>query len=221
MKSPQTNPLLPSIHLDAGLEIGYGSPLARFGQAVILGGGTHFLLARNGRGKTTLLRTLARTLKPVAGHFGMEGFTQYLPEDLRFDAEITPAMVFRMLLPKARLQDALDLAGRIELDVKKPYGRLSTGNRRKTNLLVAELSVKPDSGNILLLDEPFSGLDAFARQVFEEIWHASSTNVLRLVSCHPDYDSMEMPSALMIEDHNARYLNGHAQTWSQLKTLLN
>lgn len=215
------NPLLPSIHLDAGLEIGYGSPLARFGQAVTLGGGTHFLLARNGRGKTTLLRTLARTLKPVAGNFRVEGFTQYLPEDLRFDAEITPALIFRMLLPKARLQEALDLAGRIELDVKKPYGRLSTGNRRKTNLLAAELSVKPDSGNILLLDEPFSGLDAFARQIFEEIWHASATNVLRLVSCHPDYDSMEMPSALMIEGHSARYLNGQAQTWSQLKNLLN
>ena len=83
--------------------------------------------------------------------------------------------------------------------MKKPYGRLSTGNRRKTNLIMAEFSVKPDRGNILLLDEPFSGLDAFARQAFEEIWKESAANVLRLVSCHPDYDSMEMPSALMIE----------------------
>jgi ABC-type multidrug transport system ATPase subunit len=211
----------PTIHLDPGLEIGYGSPLARFGQAVTLAGGTHFLLARNGRGKTTLLRTLARTLKPVSGSFRVEGFIQYLPEDLRFDAEITPAMIFRTLLPKSRLAPALELAGRIELDVKKPYGRLSTGNRRKTNLIAAEFSVKPNSGNILLLDEPFSGLDAFARQVFEEIWKESSANVLRLVSCHPDYDSMEMPSALMIEGHNARHLDGNGQTWSQLKNLLN
>ena len=150
----------PSIHLDSGLEIGYGSPLARFGQEVELSGGTHFLLARHGRGKTTLLRTLAGTLKPVAGKFRAEGFVQYLPEDLRFDPEITPAMVFRMLLPKARFQQALQLADRIELDVKKPYGRLSTGNRRKTSLIMAEFSVKPDQGNILLLDEPFSGLDA-------------------------------------------------------------
>ena len=151
----------------------------------------------------------------------MDGFTQYLPEDLRFDPEITPAMIFRILLPKAPFQEALDLAARIELDVKKPYGRLSTGNRRKTNLIAAEFSVKPDSGNILLLDEPFSGLDAFARQVFEEIWKESAANVLRLVSCHPDYDSMEMPSALMIEGNHARHLNGGGQTWSQLKNLLN
>jgi ABC-type multidrug transport system ATPase subunit len=211
----------PSIHLDLGLEIGYSSPLARFGQAVELGGGTHFLLARNGRGKTTLLRTLAGTQKPVAGSFRVEGFVQYLPEDLRFDPTITPAMVFRMLLPKGRVSDALKLAGDIELDVKKPYGRLSTGNRRKTSLIVAEFSVKPDTGNILLLDEPFSGLDAFARQAFEEIWKESSSNVLRLVSCHPDYDSMEMPSALMIEGKSARHLSGSDQTWSGLKNLMN
>ena len=211
----------PSIQLDSGLEIGYGSPIARFGQSVMLTGGTHFLLARNGRGKTTLLRTLARTLKPVAGNFRTEGFMQYLPEDLRFDPEITPAMVFRTLLPKDRLGPALELASRIELDVRKPYGRLSTGNRRKTNLIAAEYSVKKDRGNILLLDEPFSGLDAFARQVFEEIWKESTNNVLRLVSCHPDYDSMEMPSAVMIEGNNARHLDGSRQTWSQLKSLLN
>ena len=211
----------PCIHLDRGLEIGYGSPLARFGEEVELTGGTHFLLARNGRGKTTLLRTLAGTQKPVSGNFHVKGFVQYLPEDLRFDPNITPAMVFRMLLPKARLDDALKLAGNIELDVKKPYGRLSTGNRRKTSLIMAEYSVKPDTGNILLLDEPFSGLDAFARQAFEEIWKESSSNVLRLVSCHPDYDSMEMPSALMIEGKNARHFSGNDQTWSGLKNLMN
>ena len=127
-----TNPI-PSIHFESGLEIGYNSTLARFGDVVNLSSGTHFLLARNGRGKTTLLRTLAGTLKSVKGKFRVEGFVQYLPEDLRFDPEITPATVFRMLIPKARQAAALDLAARIELDLKKPYGRLSTGNRRKTS----------------------------------------------------------------------------------------
>ncbi len=211
----------PSIHLDSGLEIGYGSPLAKFGQSVTLAGGTHFLLARNGRGKTTLLRTLAGTLKPVSGSFRMQGFTQYIPEDLRFDPVITPAVIFHSLLQKNRLREALDLAESIELDVKKPYGRLSTGNRRKTNLIMAEFSVKPDGGNVLLLDEPFSGLDAFAREAFEKIWRSSTANVLRLVSCHPDYDSMEMPSALIIEGKNARHLTGGGQTWSELKNILN
>ena len=210
----------PTIHLASGLEIGYDRPLARFEQAVTLGGGTHFLLARNGRGKTTLLRTLARSLKPITGTFRVQGFTQYLPENLRFDPEVKPATLFRMLLSKARFRDALDLAARIELDAKKPYGRLSTGNRRKTHLIAAEFAVQPNFGNILLLDEPFSGLDAFARQAFEEIWQESSANVLRLVSCHPDYDGMVMPSALMIEGQQVRHLTHDGQTWNQLKTML-
>ncbi len=211
----------PLIQLDSGLEIGYDQPIASLGETVKLGGGTHFILARNGRGKTTLLRTIARTLKSRGGNFKTEGAIQYLPEDLRFDPETTPAMIFRSLVPKDRLDEALALAAKIELDVKKLYSRLSTGNRRKTALIMAEFSIRPNQGNILLLDEPFSGLDAFARQAFEEIWRASSSNVLRLVSCHPDYDSMKIDSALLIEGKRIRHLNADDQTWDELKNLLN
>jgi len=116
---------------------------------------------------------------------------------------------------------ALALAERIELDVKKPYGRLSTGNRRKTSLILAEFSVRPQAGNILLLDEPFSGLDVFARQAFEELWNQSPANVLRLVSCHPDYDNMEMASTLLIAGGRIRHLTGREQHWNDLKTLMN
>lgn len=203
------------------MEIGYTEALARLGKPVELGGGTHFLLARNGRGKTTLLRTLARTLKTLKGDFTSNGFLQYLPEDMRFDPEITPRTIFKTLLPGNKFKDALALAKRIELDVKKPYGRLSTGNRRKTALIMAEFSIRENEGNILLLDEPFSGLDAFARQTFEEMWKASADHVLRLVSCHPDYDNMEMPSVLLIEGLSISHHDTPGQTWSTLKSRLN
>jgi len=211
----------PKIRFDSGLEIGYDSTLASFGDAVELSGGTHYLLARNGRGKTTLLRTIAGTLKARSGGLSRNGHLQYMPEDLRFDAEISAMMIFRMLLAKHRLKAALDLARDIELDVRKPYGRLSTGNRRKTSLIVAEFSTHEEEGNILLLDEPFSGLDAFARAAFEEIWRKSAANVLRLVSCHPDYDSMVMDSALLIESARVTHHQSGGQTWSTLKELLN
>jgi ABC-type multidrug transport system ATPase subunit len=214
-------PSSPSVTLSRGLEIGYSTPLALFEQPVELAGGTHFLLARNGRGKTTLLRTLAGSIKPIRGDFHFHGFMQYLPEDMRFDAEMPPLAIFRTMLPKNRREDAIALAKKIELDGKKPYGQLSTGNRRKTNLIMAEFSIRPNTGNILLLDEPFSGLDAFARQAFEELWMATGDNVLRLVSCHPDYDSMELPSALLIESHKVRHIRTADQTWNQLKSLLN
>ena len=146
---------------------------------------------------------------------------QYLPEDMRFDEEITPKVIFKTLLPKSTHEAAFSLAESIELDVNKLYRQLSTGNRRKTALIMAEHSVKPDRGNILLLDEPFSGLDAFARETFERIWKESSDNVLRLVSCHPDYDSMAMPSVLLIEGNNITHHSADGQNWSMLKSLLN
>lgn len=215
------HPPTPLIRLSAGLEVGYRQPLARTENEITLASGTHFLLARNGRGKTTLLRTLARTLRNVSGHFEASGYTQYLPEDLRFDPEVSSKAIFNAMLPKARLPEALSLAEDIELDVTKSYGRLSTGNRRKASLIVAEFSIRPAQGNILLLDEPFSGLDAHARQAFENLWANNDASILRLVSCHPDYDSMPMPSAVVIEKGKISHLTGTGQTWSSLKYLLN
>jgi ABC-type multidrug transport system ATPase subunit len=215
------NPQSPQLKLQAGLAIGYRRALASAREDVLLEKGTHFLIARNGRGKTTLLRTLAKTLKQVAGTFETHGKIQYLPEDLRFDPEITVAGIFRALIPTNHLDAAHDLAASLDLDVRKPYGKLSTGNRRKAHLIVAEQSIDRAHGNILLLDEPFSGLDAYAREIFENIWRDRTTDVLRLVSCHPDYDSMGMPSALVIQGEGIHHRIGRHQTWSELKHQLN
>jgi ABC-type multidrug transport system ATPase subunit len=211
----------PQIKLSSGLTIGYGKPLAKADEQIALGRGTHFLLGRNGRGKTTLLRTLAQSIRVVGGEITREGRMRYVSENLGFDEELNAKSIFRALIPRRRLKDAIALAQRIELDLRKPYGKLSTGNRRKTNLIVAEFSLDPEEANILLLDEPFSGLDAFARAQFEEIWAASEGNTLRLVSCHPDYDSMKMPSALVIQGDRILHIVEHGQTWNQLKSSLN
>jgi ABC-type multidrug transport system ATPase subunit len=211
----------PHLKLSSGLAIGYQAPLAKTEETITLESGTHFLLARNGRGKTTLLRTISRSLKQLDGSVEVNGRMQYIPEDLRFDEEIPVASIFKAMIPAARLTAAKELAERIELDLKKPYGKLSTGNRRKTSLIVAEYSLDPTVSNILLLDEPFSGLDAHARAAFENIWSLSADKTLRLVSCHPDYDSMAMPSALLIQDGTIQHTRDNAQTWSQLKSQLN
>ncbi|MGB6221973.1 ATP-binding cassette domain-containing protein [Haloferula sp.] len=211
----------PHLKLSSGLTIGYQTPLAKTVDSINLESGTHFLLARNGRGKTTLLRTISRSLKQIDGSVEAEGRMQYVPEDLRFDEEIPVFAIFKAMIPAARLAAASELAERIELDLKKPYGKLSTGNRRKTSLIVAEYSLDPSVSNILLLDEPFSGLDAHARAAFEDIWKMSADKTLRLVSCHPDYDSMAMPSALLIQDGTIQHTNDASQTWTQLKNQLN
>lgn len=216
----------PKVGLPSGLSIGYGERLAAVAEQdgdIELGSGTHYLLARNGRGKTTLLRTLAGVLKPVDGGYSCEGRCQLLSEDLTFDHELPARLIFKALLKKSDCKKALELAATLELDVMKPYGKLSTGNKRKVALLVAEFSVEEGRSDILLLDEPFTGLDAFAREVFQNLWSERQDGVLRLVSCHPDFDSMEMESSVLISDGKIMHLSGGdvPKQWGELKNQLN
>lgn len=208
-----------------GFSIGYQKELARVkeGGSIELTEGTHYLLARNGRGKTTLLRTLAGVLNPIKGDYNSEGRCQLLGEDLSFDSELTAQSIFKSLLPKARYSEAVALADKLELDIKKTYGKLSTGNKRKVALLVAEFSTSRETSDILLLDEPFTGLDAFAREIFQELWAKENQGVIRLVSCHPDFDSMEMESSVLISDSEIAHLCGGdvPKQWGELKTKLN
>ncbi|MCU0797835.1 MAG: ATP-binding cassette domain-containing protein [Akkermansiaceae bacterium] len=212
---------LPVLEFSADLAIGYASPLARTTSGISLGAGTHFLLGRNGRGKTTLLRTIADSLRPLAGSLKKSGTVRFLPENLGFDPYLNAVDILRSLAAPGRLAASLKLAREVELDLEKPYGRLSTGNRRKLHLLVAEFSTPEDQAALLLLDEPFSGLDAHAREAFETHWLASSPSILRVVSCHPDYDAMPMASALVIRDQTLCHQTAGTQTWSDLKALLN
>lgn len=220
MKSTDKNP---KVGLSGGLSIGYQECLAEAEGDIELGSGTHYLLARNGRGKTTLLRTLAGVLKPLGGGYACEGRCQLLSEDLAFDRELPAKVIFKSLLKKTSFKQAMELADKLELDVHKPYGKLSTGNKRKVALLVAEFSVQAGRSDILLLDEPFTGLDAFAREVFQDLWSNRHDGVLRLVSCHPDFDSMEMESSLLISDGKIVHLSGEnaPKQWGDLKTQLN
>ena len=216
----------PRIHLARGLSIGYGESLASIesdGDGIVLEGGTHYLLARNGRGKTTLLKTLAGVLNPLEGDYSCEGRCQYLSEDLTFDRELPATAIFKALLKKDNYAEAIDLAQTLELDVKKPYGQLSTGNKRKVALLVAEFSVQDQGRDVLLLDEPFTGLDTFSREVFQKRWNHNQDGVLRLVSCHPDFDSMEVNSSVLISDGKITHMAGDESTqcWGELKTHLN
>lgn len=215
----------PKVGLLGGLSIGYQERLAQVSDQgdIELGSGTHYLLARNGRGKTTLLRTLAGVLKPLDGGFSCEGRCQLLSEDMTFDRELPARVILKCLLKKADCKQAMELAHNLELNLVKPYGKLSTGNKRKVALLVAEFSVQEGRSDILLLDEPFTGLDAFAREIFQDLWSKRQDGVLRLVSCHPDFDSMEMESSVLISDGQIVHLSGEnaPKQWGDLKIQLN
>jgi len=212
----------PSLSLPEHFAIGFNNkPLATASQQIEVESGNHFLLARNGRGKTTLLRTLAGSLKPLAGEANIKGRAQFIGEKLRFDSYLSGRQILTALLPSSNLEAAEDLAVRAELDLSQTYGRYSTGNRQKLHLVLAEFRYKEDEPTILLLDEPFTGLDEPSRQAFLLCWEQRQNNKLRLITIHPDYDGTQLGRAILISEGHIRHAHAEeGQTWGTLKTAL-
>ncbi|MEM7602193.1 MAG: ATP-binding cassette domain-containing protein [Verrucomicrobiota bacterium] len=199
----------PQIDLPNGLAIGYRATaingrketkLAQAENEISLKPGRHLLLARNGRGKTTLLKTIARIIPPLHGSVNSNGTIQFVDEDLRFDSEMKPKQIFSALFKKPEQEFALKMAGKIELDVEKPYGKLSKGNRQKVGLIVAETRTQCKGTHILLLDEPFSGLDFAAREAVDQVWRENQDGIVRLVCVHPDEPTLKADTALIIRE---------------------
>lgn len=210
-----------SVNLSQGLGIGYGSLLAEVTEDIPLKNGTHYLLARNGRGKTTLLKTISGLIKTVSGKYETSGSCQFVGDELSFDREISPKMVFRALIAPERHSDAFQLAEDLELDVAKQFGKLSFGNRKKVGLIMAEFRLRENEPNIIFYDEPFTGLDTPAREAVRQRWDDTEQDVLRIVSCHPDFDAMAMPSALLITDGKIFRGGDGKLTWADFKDRLN
>ncbi len=222
----------PKISIEAGMTIGYPRRrlrgekatlrLATAQNGVTLDPGRHLLLARNGRGKTTLLKTLAGLIPAVEGGFGVEGQIQYIDEELRFDPELTSKQIFKAFFTNGLLEKALAFAERLELDVKKPYGKLSKGNRQKVTLILAEAKACDGKGQVLLLDEPFSGLDFHVRDEVDAIWRENNQGVVRLVCVHPDEPTLRAESAVVINDGEIRQLEvAGALDWFETRKSLN
>ena len=212
---------LASVRIAPDLRIGYSRDyIAEVSAEMTLSDGTHYLLARNGRGKTTLLKTLSGLLKPIAGSATLRGHCQFVADDLCFDKELSATLIFHAFLPAAKRKHALGLAELLELDVRKPFGQLSFGNRKKVGLVLAELTLNPGKAEIIFYDEPFTGLDTPARLAILKRWKDTEYAAIRIVSCHPDFDAMEMPKALLIADRKIFCAGDGSRTWADLKNLL-
>ncbi|MCG8917495.1 ABC transporter ATP-binding protein [Actinokineospora sp. PR83] len=137
------------------------------------------LLGPNGAGKTTILRVLMDLIRPTAGRARLLGLDArrdsvavrskvgYLPADFAVYPELTGHEVLRLcagLRGHPDLATAHDLAHRLELELDRPWGELSRGNRQKLGLVQAFLH----DPELVLLDEPSSGFDPLAQRVLHD-----------------------------------------------------
>ena len=145
-------------------------------------GSTYGVLGPNGAGKTTTIRMILQIIDPDAGTIDVAGERLspkaldrigYLPEErgiyknmklrrlLSFFAELK-GMHPRDSKPRImQWLERFDLADRAESKVKE----LSKGNQQKVQFISAILH-EPD---IMILDEPFSGLDPINQQILKDI----------------------------------------------------
>lgn len=155
--------------------------------------GSYCLMAPSGAGKTTLLHLAAGLVRPDAGSIkvtvnGAAGAPLFVSmvfqEDRLCEAESATTNVtlacrdegkavkcLEKLLPKEALQ--------------KPVSQLSGGQRRRVCIARALLA----DSRILLLDEPFTGLDEENRQRAAEVILAYRAGRLLLAATHDEADA--------------------------------
>jgi ABC-type sulfate/molybdate transport systems ATPase subunit len=124
------------------------------------------VLGPNGAGKSTLLETIGRVLTPTTGSVERNGrvaTTMQSPDLARRSARANVELALAWWgVPRrdrrARAAEALG-AMRAEHLADRPAVAMSGGERRRVHLARA-IAIRPD---ILLLDEPFAGLDPVNR----------------------------------------------------------
>ena len=186
------------------------------------------LLGANGAGKSTFLRLALGVLAPTRGSItvlgekptsrrGRKARTRigYVPDVPDAWDWMTPERFWRFLAPQyPDWSDAVRdrIAGELDVPRDVPFGQLSRGQGMKA-MLVAALAPQPE---LLLLDEPFGGLDPMTREdllrgVISELREGERTVLL---STH------ELELAARIADRVAILRDGQIREHGTLEEIL-
>lgn len=177
------------------------------------------LIGRSGCGKSTLLHMLAGLLKPSEGCVRIRGHQVTKPSakwnmmfqkpslypwmNVRQNAEL--GLVFNGQKDPQKINHLLDMVGLS--DKADAHVQSLSGGQQQRVALARSLATSPD---LLLLDEPFSALDAFTRSSLQdEVAEIASREELTLVIVTHDIDeAVAMADRVLIMSANPGQIVG-------------
>jgi len=180
------------------------------------------MLGPNGAGKTTTIRMILDIIKPDSGTIRVFGgpFTEatkehigYLPEErgLYRNAKLVDLLTYlgtlKGMTTSAATKRAAELLDEVGLgeNKKSKVSELSRGMSQKVQF-VATIIHNPD---LLIIDEPFSGLDPVNTQMVKQmIYKLRDEGKTIVMSLHEMHQVEEMANRLLMLDRGQRVLYG-------------
>lgn len=155
----------------------------------------------NGSGKTTTLRHIMGFLKPDSGTVrvnGLDPWTNvdikkeigYLPGEIAFPPVENGSVFLKSQAELINLTDmskAERIINALQLDPTANLRRMSKGMKQKTAIVAAFMA----SPNIILLDEPTTGLDPLMREAFIELLEEEKARGATVLMSNHMFDELE------------------------------
>ncbi|MHA1994125.1 MAG: ABC transporter ATP-binding protein [Candidatus Hodarchaeales archaeon] len=168
-------------------------------------GETIGLIGNNGAGKSTLLKIIALLVSPSSGNMEIKQLAvRGRKAEIKQDMEVllSHAFLFDDLTGRENLEYYFTMSKRVKnpkqtvkeivkqfnlkLFIDRPVREYSTGMAKKLEILRVSFPTLPD---ILLLDEPFSGLDVENREMLHNIIVDRPPNKTVIICSH-DFDAI-------------------------------
>lgn len=180
------------------------------------------ILGPNGAGKTTTIRMILDIIKPDAGRIVILGgpFTEatkerigYLPEERGLYKNVPLIQLLRYLGElkgmdgKVAAQEAHQWLARVGLEenIKSKVSALSRGMAQKVQF-IATILHKPD---LIIIDEPFSGLDPVNTQLIKDIiFELRANGATIMMSTHQMHQVESMADRMLMISKGQRMLYG-------------
>ncbi|WP_395697173.1 ABC transporter ATP-binding protein [Methylocella sp.] len=204
-----------------GVAKAYGARVALRDVSFTLEPGAIALVGHNGAGKTTLMKLMLGLVRPTAGTVRVLGDNPtagefagrrrlgYLPESIAFSGALTgrETLAFYARLkgcPDKRCAPLLERVGLADA-ANLRVGTYSKGMRQRLGLAQALIG-EPD---ILLLDEPTTGLDPALRRTFYEIVReCAARGAVALLSSHALDELEDQVGRVIILDRGLKKAEG-------------